>query len=126
MNSQHMLPVAALDNLLRACALGAILMAGSCSTPSNDPTMAMEDGAFNHPIAVEPSFRELKVGYNGGGMSADDAARFNDFLSNYRTHGNGSIGISVPAGAPSHAAISYFAEAAAATGISRDKILVST
>jgi pilus assembly protein CpaD len=41
-------------------------------------------------------------------------------------HGNGSLGISVPSGAPSHAAITYFAERAAATGISRDKILVST
>jgi pilus assembly protein CpaD len=32
----------------------------------------------------------------------------------------------VPSGAPSNAAITFFAERAAATGISRDKILVST
>jgi pilus assembly protein CpaD len=36
------------------------------------------------------------------------------------------LGISVPSGAPSTAAITFFAERAAATGVSRDKILVST
>ena len=59
-------------------------------------------------------------------MSTEDAAKFDAFLSDYRVHGNGSLGISVPNGAPSRAAITFFAERAAATGISRDKILVST
>ena len=56
----------------------------------------------------------------------DDAVKFDVFLADYRLHGNGSLGISVPDGAPASAAITYFAERAAATGISRDKILVST
>ena len=59
-------------------------------------------------------------------MTPDDAVKFDAFLADYRTHGNGSLGISVPDGPASRAAITYFAERAAATGISRDKILVST
>jgi pilus assembly protein CpaD len=115
-----------LDYLLRAAALASIMIAGSCSVSSDG--MISEDGARNHPIAVEPSFREMKVQFAGGsdGMTADDAVKFDAFLADYRVHGNGSLGISVPGGAPSRAAITYFAERAAATGISRDKILVST
>ena len=114
------------DYFLRAAALGAILMAGSCST--TDPgSMISEDGARNHPIMVEPSYRDLKVRFVGGadGMSAEDAIKFDSFLADYRVHGNGSLGISVPNGPASRAAITYLGERAAATGISRDKILVS-
>ena len=118
-----------LDALFRAAALLSILVAGSCSVASDGtPNALSEDGDRNHPITVEPSFREMKIQFAGGsaGVSADDAAKFDAFLADYRTHGNGSLGISVPNGAPSHAAITFFAERAAATGISRDKILVST
>jgi len=116
-----------LDYLLRAAALVSILAAGSCSV-TNDGVMVSEDGARNHPITVEPSFRELKVQFAGGadGMNAEDAAKFDAFLADYRVHGNGSLGISVPNGTPGRAAITALAERAAATGISRDKILVST
>jgi pilus assembly protein CpaD len=116
-----------LDSLFRAAAILSMLIAGSCSA-TNDGTMVSEDGAHNHPITVEPHYRELKVPFAGGadGVSADDAAKFDGFLADYRIHGNGSLGISVPNGAPAHAAITFFAERAAATGISRDKILVST
>ena len=116
-----------LDYLLRAAALVSILAAGSCSV-TNDGSSISEDGVANHPIAVEPSYRELKVYFAGGadGVSADDAVKFDEFLADYRAHGNGSLGISVPNGAPSRAAITYFGERAAASGISRDKILVST
>lgn len=116
-----------LDALFRAAAILSMLVAGSCSV-ANDGATISEDGDRNHPITVEPSYRELKVPFAGGeeGMSADDAIKFDAFLADYRAHGNGSLGISVPNGAPSHAAITFFAERAAATGISRDKILVST
>jgi len=114
------------DNLLRAAAIGCILAAGSCAA-TNDSRSIAEDGAANHPIAVEPSYRDLKVQFAGPqGMTPDDAANFDVFLDDYRAHGNGSLAISVPDGPPSRAAITYFAERAAATGISRDKILVST
>ncbi len=116
-----------LEHLYRALALGCILFAGSCAV-TNDGTTIKEDGEVNHPIAVEPNYREIKVQFAGGadGLSTDDAVRFDNFLDDYRTHGNGSLGISVPGGPPAHAAIIFFAERAAATGIPRDKILVST
>jgi pilus assembly protein CpaD len=116
-----------LDNVLRGLAVACVLAAGSCAA-SNDAATIREDGALNHPITVEPNFREIKVQYAGGeaGMTPDDAIKFDSFLADYRAHGNGSLGISVPNGAPAHAAIAFFGERAATTGISRDKILVST
>jgi pilus assembly protein CpaD len=115
------------DYLLRAAALASILVAGSCSVVNNGNTIS-EDGAANHPIVVEPSYRDIKVQYAGGttGMAAGDAVKFDGFLTDYRAHGNGSLGISVPDGPYAHAEITFFAERAAASGISRDKILVST
>jgi len=116
-----------LDYLLRASALATVVFAGSCSV-TNDGAMVSQDGARNNPILVEPSYRDLKVQFIGGaeGLSVDDAARFDAFVANYRVRGNGSLGISVPNGPASRAAITFLSERAAATGISRDKILVST
>ena len=116
------------QQLFRAAALATALINGSCTGAINGADSIAEDGAVNHPIAVEPSYRDLKVYYAGGadGMTADDAVKFDAFLADYRAHGNGSLGISVPDGPASHVAITYFAERAAATGISRDKILVSS
>ena len=114
--------------LFRALAVAAVLASGSCTATMPGADSITEDGAVNHPIAVEPSYRDLKVYYAGGadGMTADDATKFDSFLTDYRAHGNGSLGISVPDGPSSRAVITFFAERAAATGISRDKILVST
>jgi pilus assembly protein CpaD len=116
------------QQLFRAAALATGLIGGSCTATIPGADSIAEDPAVNHPIAVEPSYRDLKVYYAGGaeGMTPDDAVKFNAFLADYRAHGNGSLGISVPDGPASRVAISYFAERAAATGISRDKILVST
>lgn len=116
-----------LDHLLRALTVGSMLVAGSCSV-TNDGASISEDGARNHPIAVEPSYKDLKLQFTGGvdGMRAEDAGKFDAFVADYRVRGNGSLSISVPSGASSRAAITFFAERAAATGISRDKILVST
>jgi pilus assembly protein CpaD len=117
-----------LEHLLRAAALASILIAGSCAAGGNGAGSIAEDAAVNHPIMVEPGYRELKVQFGGGadGMTTDDAIKFEAFLADYRAHGNGSLGISVPQGTASRAAISYFGERAAATGIGRDHILVST
>lgn len=116
-----------IENILRAAAIGCIMIAGSCAV-NNDATSISSDGAANHPITVEPAFREIKLQFAGGaeGLEVDEALKFEAFLDEYRAHGNGSLGISVPNGPPSRAAITYFAERAAATGIPRDKILVST
>jgi pilus assembly protein CpaD len=116
-----------LENILRVAAIGCIMVASSCAV-TNDATSISSDGAANHPISVEPTFREIKVQFAGGaqGLEPDEAVRFENFLDEYRARGNGSLGISVPNGPPSRAAITALAERAAATGISRDKILVST
>ena len=115
-----------LEHLFRALAVGSVLMAGSCSVANDGNTISL-DGARNHPIAVEPSYRDLKLQYSGGadGLSREDAAKFDAFVADYRVRGNGSLGISVPSGAGSRAAITFFGERAAASGISRDKILVT-
>jgi pilus assembly protein CpaD len=115
------------DNLLRIAALGCVIVAGSCAY-HNDGDSIAEDGAVNHPITVEPSFKEIKMHFAGGeqGITPDDAIVFDNFLADFRAHGNGSLGISVPDGGPSRSAITWFAERAAATGIPKDKILVST
>lgn len=115
-----------MESILRAGAILCIMTASSCAVTNGGDTIST-DPAVNHPIAVEPSFREIKLGYGGpDGMNTDDAVKFDAFLAEYRAHGNGSLGISVPAGASSRAATTFFAERAAATGIPRDKILVST
>jgi pilus assembly protein CpaD len=116
------------QNLFRAAAIACLLVSNGCAVGGNGADTIAEDGAVNHPIAVEPSFRDLKVQFAGGtdGMTTDDAVKFDAFLADYRVHGNGSLGISVPGGAASRAAITFFAERAAASGINRDKILVST
>ena len=116
-----------LDYLFRAAAIACVLISNGCAVSNGADTIA-EDGAVNHPIAVEPSYRDLKLAFVAGAesMSNEDALKFDAFLADYRTHGNGSLGISVPNSANSRAAIAYFGERAAATGISRDRILVST
>src|ERR1700750_1240141 len=96
-----------LEHLLRVLAVGSALVAGSCSVANDGNTISL-DGARNHPIAVEPSYRDLKVAYAGGSLTSDDAAKFDAFIADYRVHGNGSLGISVPSGAGSRAAISFF------------------
>ena len=114
-----------IENIFRAAAVICIMTASSCAVTNGGDTIS-SDPAVNHPIAVEPSFRAIKLGYGGpDGMSTDDAIKFDAFLAEYRAHGNGSLGISVPNGASSRTATTFFAERAASTGIPRDKILVS-
>ena len=99
------------QNLFRAAAIACLLVSNGCAVGGNGADTIAEDGAVNHPIAVEPSFRDLKVQFAGGteGMTTDDAVKFDAFLADYRVHGNGSLGISVPGGAASRAAITFFA-----------------
>lgn len=116
------------SQVLRLAMFAALLAASSCAAPTNDGTGLVADGAANHPITVEPSYRSLKVNYAPGApdMALDDANRFDNFVADYRDRGNGSIEISVPNGPGSRAAIAFFAERAAREGVPRDKILIST
>jgi pilus assembly protein CpaD len=101
-------------------------MAGSCAAPANDANGSFVDADVNNPILVEPSYQAIKVTYYPQGLAPADAAHFEDFVSTYRDHGNGSIVISVPAGYAANTATAYFADRINAMGISRDHIIVTT
>jgi pilus assembly protein CpaD len=115
---------AATKTILGFCAL---LAAGSCSvTPDRMPGATMPDGAVNHPIMVEPSYRSLKLDFAPNGLTAASAAQLNSFVADYRDHGSGSIAVSAPDNGAAQGAITFFAGTINQMGISRDKILVST
>jgi pilus assembly protein CpaD len=112
-------------DIMRLTSLAALLLAGSCAAPSeNGPTYS--DPGANHPIAVEPSYRSLKLPFSAtdAGLMPDDAARFNDFVSKYLAGGNGALSITAPPGG--EAAIGYFGERLASMGVPRNHILVGT
>jgi pilus assembly protein CpaD len=120
--------MAMIDYLLRAAAVTAILFAGSCAAPMNGGDGPMADPAVNHPIAIEPGMASARFSWLAAdqGLTPAEAARLDDFLADYRLHGSGSISIDAPPGQVSHGAIGWFAERIAASGVPRDKILVST
>jgi pilus assembly protein CpaD len=110
--------------------LAAIMLAGSCAEPSNftvDPAV-YADGAVNHPITVDPSYRSLKLSYAGSleTMSTDDSAQLTAFVSDYLSDGNGALTVSAPRGSDSQEAIQGIAERLAAMGVPRSRILVGT
>lgn len=117
-----------LMNLLRSASVASILLAGSCAAPTSDGTDLSQDGAFNHPIAVEPHYQAIKLPFSApeAGLMPDDAARFDSFVAQYLERGNGAISVSVPAGRDATAAIGYFAERLASSGVPRADILVGT
>jgi len=115
-------------DIMRFTSLAALLLAGSCAAPNGDgPTPGnFSDPTANHPIAVEPAYRSVKLPFSAAdaGLMPDDSARFNDFVSRYLSSGNGAISITAPAGG--EAAISYFGERLASMGVPRNHILVGT
>jgi pilus assembly protein CpaD len=114
---------------LRLLAAAALLVMGSCAaTPDTSPGMMMPDGAANHPIMVEPSYRALKLDWTpaAGGLAPAEQAQFNAFVTDYLAHGNGSIAISAPATLGGQDAARWFAGRINAMGVASDKILVAT
>jgi pilus assembly protein CpaD len=116
-----------MKDILRAGALGAVLLAGSCASPE-DPGFRVADPAVNHPIVVEPTYKSVKFPFvvSNAGLMPDDAAKFSAFVSDYMEHGNGAITVSVPAGGYANATISYFGERLADLGVPRSRVLVGT
>lgn len=113
-------------DMLRIAAIGAVLLAGSCASPSDELSMA--DPTANHPITVEPRYSSIKVSFSApeAGLLPDDAARFDAFVADYLSRGSGSISVSAPQGAGSAAALSYFGARLFAMGVPRSRILVGT
>ena len=115
--------------LLRGFSLASILMAGSCAVPPvNSVSSISEDGAHNHPIAVEPAYQSMKLYYApaDAGISPADQARFDSFVADYQEHGNGSIAVSAPAGINSKGMIGFFAQRINDMGVPKDHILVAS
>ena len=52
-------------NLLRAAAVAAVLLAGSCASPTNDGSV-FADGLRNHPITVAPHYEAIRVAFEVG------------------------------------------------------------
>jgi hypothetical protein len=71
-----------LDHLVSRTGRRLRLVAGSCSVTKPMPRLPKMAPAIN-PIAVEPSYRDLKLQFAGGadGMSADDAGKFDAFVA---------------------------------------------
>jgi pilus assembly protein CpaD len=118
-----------IKDLLRGLSLAAVLLAGSCAVPvTNAANGPMEDGAVNHPIAVEPSYQSIKLYYApaDAGISPADQSRFDSFVADYQAHGNGAIAVSAPAGINSAAMTAFFAQRINDMGVPKNRILVAS
>ena len=117
-----------ISNTARIAAILAVFIAGSC-TEVNDGSALRADGAYNHPIAVEPATKSLTVSFSPGdaGLMPEDSVRFDNFVHGYLAGGGtGAMNVSVPDGPGSQAAIEYFGERLAEAGIPRARIMVGT
>lgn len=115
----------ATSSLVRGLSLAAILVAGSCTAPSDGGKMTFDDPVANHPILVQPSDQSLKVSVSAAGIDSGDMAKFDAFVTDYQTHGNGKIVISVANSASANAEVAWIGDRINAMGISRDRILVA-
>jgi pilus assembly protein CpaD len=115
-----------MTKIARLLGLCAMLAAASCASPASEVNAPKPDGAANHPITVEPSYKSLKVNFAPGGLSAGDAAQLDAFVADYIAHGSGSIAVSAPATSVARDALTYLADHINQMGISRDHILVAT
>ena len=114
-------------DILRLASLAAILLSGSCASPTGDNGLPMtSDGATNHPITVEPSYTSLKLPFSArdAGLMPDDAAKLQAFVSDYLAHGNGAISVTAPEGPDGQAALGYFGDRLSAMGVPPSRILV--
>lgn len=117
----------AISDTMRAAAIAAVLVAGSCAAPFNDASTLTADPDVNHPIVVEPATKSVRLSYSAAdaGLMPDDAARFDAFVGTYLSSGTGSaISITVPNGPASQQTISYFGERLASYGVPRSRIMV--
>jgi pilus assembly protein CpaD len=114
--------------VLRAAAVAAVLLAGSCAAEKSDDPPVFADGLRNHPITVAPHYQSVRVGFSdaSAGLSPQDGTALAGFVEDYLSRGDGAISISAPSGPNSSAAISYFGEQLAHMGVPRTRILVGT
>jgi pilus assembly protein CpaD len=114
------------QNLFRGLCLAAILSAGSCTVPFTKDADNFDDPAANHPLLVEPSYQSVKLSYASGNLDPADAPKLDNFIADYRQHGNGKIAISVPGGPGMERIATSLANQINEMGVSRDRILVAS
>ena|SRR5437016_4841572 len=114
-------------NLLRAAAVAAVLLAGSCASPTNDGSV-FADGLRNHPITVAPHYEAIRVAFSdpAAGLTPEDGAQVSTFVDDYLARGDGEISISAPRGPNSSAALAYLGDDLVHMGVPRSRILVGT
>lgn len=114
---------------LRAALVGGLLcaVAGCANQPGNDRDDAVfADGTVNHPIAVEPSPRSIKVAVSDEGIEPADEAQVSSFVSDYLNDGNGSLSLAVPRSAYAQSAVASLTARLVRMGVPRSRILVGT
>lgn len=118
----------AMSDAMRAGAIAAVLLAGSCAAPMSNGMVTTDDPDMNHPIVVDTAPKAIRLSFSAAdaGLMPEDAARFNAFVAQYKADGNGTVNVTAPAGPTAQQTLSYFGERLAAAGISRSRIMVGT
>jgi pilus assembly protein CpaD len=118
----------AMSDAIRAAAIAAVLLAGSCAAPTNNGVGLTDDPDMNHPLVLDSTPQSIRLAFSAAdaGLMPEDAARFDDFVAQYKADGNGTISVTAPSGPTSQQTLSYFGERLAAAGIPRSRILVGT
>ena len=118
----------AMSDAMRAAAIAAVLLAGSCAAPTNNGAGLVDDPDINHPIVVDSAPNAVRLSFSAAdaGLMPDDAARFDAFVAQYKADGNGPINVTAPSGPTSQQTLSYFGERLVAAGVPRSSIMVGT
>ncbi|HWA29775.1 MAG TPA: CpaD family pilus assembly protein [Rhizomicrobium sp.] len=119
----------AMRDAMRAAAIAAVLLAGSCAAPTTNAGREItSDPDANHPIVVDTAQKSIRVSFTAAdaGLMPDDAARFDAFVNHYLSDGDGMINVTAPAGPTAQQTLSYFGERLAAAGVPRSRIMVGT
>jgi pilus assembly protein CpaD len=118
----------AMSDALRAAAIAAVLLAGSCAAPTNNGAGLTDDPDMNHPLVLDTAPQSIRLSFSAAdaGLMPEDAARFDDFVAHYKANGSGSVSVTAPSGPTSQQTLSYFGERLAAAGVPRSQILVGT
>jgi pilus assembly protein CpaD len=118
----------AMSDAMRAAAIAAVLLAGSCAAPVSNGILQTDDPDMNHPIIVGTAPKAIRLSFSAAdaGLMPEDAARFDGFVAQYRADGNGTINVTAPSGPAAQQTLAYFAERLAAAGVPRSRIMVGT
>ncbi|HSM96407.1 MAG TPA: CpaD family pilus assembly lipoprotein [Rhizomicrobium sp.] len=118
----------AMSDAMRAAAIAAVLLAGSCAAPMSNGIVQTDDPDMNHPIVVDTAPKTIRLAFSAAdaGLMPEDAARFDAFVAQYQADGNGTINVTAPSGPAAQQTLSYFGERLAAAGIARSRIMVGT